>query len=272
MSASDRVDPHRLESLLARQCEFAIDRIEVFDRLESTNRYLLEHAPDTDQSLRVCVAEEQTGGRGRRGRAWHSPRSSGLYLSVGWRYAGSPSRLTALTLAAGVIIRRALGELFGIDIRLKWPNDVVWDQRKLGGVLVELAAGAPRGCCVVVGIGINVALPDETLAAISDWPRGAVDLRSAVGRADCDRTALAWALCLGIGRLLAAYADEGFSAYRTEWCSADHLRGTQIKVQGSGADLLGTAAGIDADGALIVLDGTGRMHRVIAGDVSVRAT
>lgn len=270
MSARERIDEARLRDALSNQTDFDVATVEVFAEIESTNQHLLQHAPDRPSALQVCIAEFQTRGRGRRGREWHAPKSAGLCLSAGWVFEQRPPDPAAITLAAGVIARRALESVCGVTVALKWPNDLIWERRKLGGILVELASPAPRNCHVVVGIGINVALPGETLASISDWPGGAVDLRTALRGAVPDRTALAVSLCQGLGKLFVDYAREGFGGYRDAWRSADHLADAPVLVQRGANELRGTACGIDDDGALLVSDASGRVHRVISGDVSVR--
>ncbi len=145
--------------------------------------------------LRACIAEYQTAGRGRRGRRWSTPLGAGLCLSVGWQFADAPAELSALTLAVGVVVRRALARVAGVEIALKWPNDLVWDERKLGGILLELTAEGQGGCHVVAGIGINVALPPEVLAVAQ---RLAARRRRSRTAAHARRTAAARA-CVAIG-------------------------------------------------------------------------
>src|SRR5690606_15933943 len=146
------------------------------------NRYLLER-PAPGGTLAACIAEYQTGGRGRRGRSWRMPLGAGLCLSLGWQFERIPPELAALTLAVGVVVRRVLAETAAIELRLKWPNDLVWDERKLGGILLEMSAEAHGGCHVVIGVGLNVDVPRTLLPRLSDWPRGAVDLAAATGGA-----------------------------------------------------------------------------------------
>lgn len=243
--------------------------LEVFTEIESTNEHLLGRVPAPGR-LDVCVAEFQTAGRGRRGRSWNAPLGSGICLSVGWHFVDSPAELSALTLAVSVVARRALKESVGVDIALKWPNDLVWDERKLGGILVESATEAQGGSHVVVGIGLNVALPAELLPRLSDWPRGAVDVATAVGRAP-SRAVLVGALVNGLAALFEDYARTGFAAYRSEWRAVDHLRGRGVRLDDAGGSVTGTAVGIDADGALLIETEAGARRRVVAGDVSVRS-
>ena len=170
--------PRRLDLLAAVALRAALEpsvaarlaTLEVFTELESTNERLLTAAPAAGK-LDVCIAEFQTAGRGRRGRRWNAPLGSGICLSVGWQFAGMPAELGALTLAVGVAVRRVLARVAGVTIELKWPNDLVFDERKLGGILLEIKAEAHGGVHVVAGVGLNVALPAALLRSLSDGKR-----------------------------------------------------------------------------------------------------
>ena len=265
----DLLDVEALRAALEPAVAARLAKLEVFTELDSTNRRLLA-APPSVGSLDVCIAEYQNAGRGRRGRRWQAPLGSGIALSVGWQFAGVPAEPSALTLAVGVAVRRVLDRVAGITIALKWPNDLVFDERKLGGILLEIQAEAHGGAHVVVGVGLNVALPAALLPSLCDWPRGAVDLTTALGRAPPPRAVLAAGLVNEIAALLADYPAQGFAAYRTEWRSADFLRGRVVRLDDAAGRLFGTALGIDADGALLV-ETDGGKRRVVAGDVSVRS-
>jgi BirA family biotin operon repressor/biotin-[acetyl-CoA-carboxylase] ligase len=219
----------------------------------------------------VCLAEFQTAGRGRRGRRWSTPLGAGICLSVGWQFAGMPAELSALALAVGVAVRRVLARVAGLTIALKWPNDLVCDGRKLGGILLELAAEGHGGAHVVAGVGLNVALPPDLLPILSDWPRGAIDLETVLGREPPSRTVLAAALVSELAALLVDYPAGGFAAYRGEWEAGDYLRGRPVRVDDVAGSIAGTALGIDDDGALLVEAAGGERRRIVAGDVSVRS-
>lgn len=267
----DLLDERGLRAALTPQHGWQLGNLEIVTELASTNRQLLELPAPAPGVLDVCLAEFQTAGRGRRGRAWRTPLGGGVCLSVAWQFAGTPPELAALTLAVGVVARRAIAALCGVRVELKWPNDLVWDERKLGGVLLELKGEAHGGCHVVTGLGINVALPRERLTALSDWPRGAVDLAAVTRGAAPSRTALAAALVNGLGALFADYAAQGFAAYRTDWRAADFLLGRAVTLDDAAGKFSGTAQGIDADGALVVETASGVRRRVTSGDVSVRS-
>jgi BirA family biotin operon repressor/biotin-[acetyl-CoA-carboxylase] ligase len=264
------LEAHALRAALAPSTRKRLARLEVFAELDSTNRYLLESTPPAGK-IDVCIAEYQHAGRGRRGRRWNTPFGAGLCLSAAWRFDGPPAGLSALALAVGVVARRALADTAGVSIGLKWPNDLVIDDRKLGGVLLELNAESHGPCHVVAGVGINVALPERAFATLCDWPLGAIDLATAVPLARPSRLSVAARLVDGLAELFAGYATSGFAPFRAEWAQADSLSGRRVTLDDAGGPIAGTAAGIEADGALVIETDGGRRRRVVSGEVSVRS-
>jgi BirA family transcriptional regulator, biotin operon repressor / biotin---[acetyl-CoA-carboxylase] ligase len=264
----DLIDAERLRASLRGR--LALERLEVFTELDSTNSYLTAAAPPAPGALAACIAEYQRAGRGRRGRSWTAPLASGLCLSVAWQFAETPPDYSALALAVGVVVRRVLGTLAGVELELKWPNDLVHRERKLGGILIEATSQAYGPCSVVIGLGLNVAMPAAMLATLSDWPSGATDLRAAAGGTPPRREALAAELLVALAALLTDYAQSGFTPYRAEWNAADYLCGRPVSVSATDATLRGAARGVDADGALLIETHDAQHLRIVSGDVSVR--
>ncbi len=219
--------------------------------------------------LAVCLAEFQSGGRGRRGRSWLAPLGGGLCLSTSWVFAAQPDDLAALGLAAGVVARRVLARETGLPIRIKWPNDLLVVNRKLGGILVEISAESHGPCFVVIGIGINVSATPKLPKVAGSWAGGAIDLAAVLGEAPPSRNALAAGLIDGLAQLLEGYATSGFAAYHAEFADADYLYGRCVDVDGAGVGISGRAMGIGPDGVLLVEAGDG-VAKVVAGDISVR--
>jgi BirA family biotin operon repressor/biotin-[acetyl-CoA-carboxylase] ligase len=265
----DALDAAALTKAVEGPLRGRVRRIEVFAELPSTNSYLLAAAQPAPALADVCLAELQTAGRGRLGRSWHAPFGAGVCLSVGWQLAVPSQELPALTLALGVVVRRVVADFTGAAIGLKWPNDVVHEDRKLGGILVEVGGVASGGYRVVAGLGLNVAFPAESLATVAETANGATDLRSITGNPP-PRTELALALIAAFADVFGSYAATGFAPYRDEWRSADTLKGKPIRVQAPSGAWFGTAAGIDDDGALLVMTADGSARRVTSGEVSVR--
>jgi BirA family biotin operon repressor/biotin-[acetyl-CoA-carboxylase] ligase len=266
----DALDAAALAQAVEGPLRGRVRRIEVFAQLPSTSAHLLAADPPTPGLADVCLAEYQTAGRGRLGRRWHAPFGAGVCLSVAWRFAVAPRELPTLTLALGVVVRRVVAGLTGAPIGLKWPNDLVHEDRKLGGILVEVTAEAAGGCRVVAGLGLNVAFPAEALAAVGDGGNRATDLCSITDNPVPPRTELALALIAAFVDSFGSYAASGFAPYRDEWRSADSLEGRPVRIEAQSGAWLGTAAGIDDDGALLVIAAEGGCRRVASGEVSVR--
>jgi BirA family biotin operon repressor/biotin-[acetyl-CoA-carboxylase] ligase len=240
-------------------------QVEVADHIDSTSSELLRRDPDGDIHGLLLGAEWQTAGRGRRGRRWTSIVGGSLTFSLGWRFEQGAGFLSGLPLAVGVAIARAL-EASGIaGVELKWPNDLVHEQRKLGGILVELSGDALGPSVVVVGVGINVRLPE---AVRGDIAQPVTDLAAIAGT--IDRNVLLARIAAEIARALEHYERSGFAAFRAEWGRRHALHRQPVEVQlPDGSVARGRVAGVDADGALL-LDRGGRRLRLVSGEVSLR--
>jgi len=261
----DLLDAGTISAALGKPVLRAIEQLDVLEEVDSTNSFLVTGPKPAPRKLRVCLAEYQTGGRGRRGRMWLAPFGRGLCMSVGWQFASQPRDLAALALAAGVIARRSLIALTGLPIEIKWPNDLLFAGKKIGGILVELAAEGHGPCHAVVGIGVNVSAAPALSGSPGAWAGGAVDLATATGERPPSRNALAAALIEELAGMLQRYADDGFSGYHAELADADYLQGRRVAADG----VVGAAIGIGADGMLLIETDAG-VSKVLAGDVSVR--
>ena len=268
---------------LARRCELldasairaaagsrAAD-IDVHRELDSTNRWLYEAPPPPAGRPRVVFAEIQSAGRGRRGRSWLSPFGSGLTFSIAWTYPDVPAQLPALSLAVGVAVADTLRAHGADGVMLKWPNDVLWQGRKLGGLLIQLRFEAGGAASVVVGIGINVELPRDAREAIARNADATpvADVAEACGGRAPGRNALAGALVAAVCAALERHGRDGFAAVSDRWQALDALAGRAVRVAQSSGAVLGRALGVDRDGALRV-DVDGRVETFHAGDVSLR--
>jgi BirA family biotin operon repressor/biotin-[acetyl-CoA-carboxylase] ligase len=196
-----------------------------------------------------------------------APFASGLCLSVNWNYRDAPATLSALSLAAGVATLRALRRLGYSQLALKWPNDIVHADAKLGGILIDLRGEAAGPAYIVVGIGINVRLPRAALVQLAAEAVQAVDLAT-LGEAPA-RNRLAAVLIAELALALVEFGARGMSAFADEWQAADALNGRPVQVLHGGQALDGLARGVDGDGALL-LEAGGRRQRILSGEVSVR--
>jgi BirA family biotin operon repressor/biotin-[acetyl-CoA-carboxylase] ligase len=258
--------PERIQARLRSQL---IGRhLEVRGEVGSTNDRILAAARDGAPEGLAIIADRQTAGRGRLGRAWASPAGMGLYTSILLRPTPGASRAPLLTLVAGLSVSEALQAVAGISPRLKWPNDLVVDGKKLAGILAETASAEGRVSYVVVGIGINVGhesrdLPEELRAT-------ATSLRLATGR-EIPRGELAAEI---YNRLDEWYGE--FTRGRVEQiltCGRERsaILGRPVEVLAGEERWCGLAVDLDSDGALLVRDGRGELRRVVAAEVSIRA-
>jgi BirA family biotin operon repressor/biotin-[acetyl-CoA-carboxylase] ligase len=235
-----------------------------FQTIGSTNDVALTLATQGDREGAIVIADEQTAGRGRRGRAWFSPPGSGLYVSVVLapaRARSDPARAAALvTLTAGVALAEAVEAVTALRVDIKWPNDLVVSRRKLAGILAEAASAPGR---IVIGYGINVsatAFPPE----LGDR---ATSLETELGR-PIDRAALGAETLASLSQRYADLVDGRFDAILDAWrARAPGSRGARVTWAAASGPQAGITAGIDDRGALLVRVGD-RIERLVAGEVS----
>lgn len=266
----DLLDADAIRARLADEARTQLASIEIAWSLDSTNSELLRR--DTPMhGCAVLLAERQTGGRGRRGRAWTSPLAAHVYLSIARRFEGGLARLGGLSLVAGIAACEALRALGHAGVALKWPNDLVVANaaglRKLGGLLVEGGGEGAGAARAVIGLGLNVRMPANAAAGIDQpW----TDLASLSPQSPSRDTVVAMLL----SHLLPAlqqFDTDGFAPFLPRYATLDALAGRGLQVHEGGAAWPARALGIAGDGALRVLDADGRERHVHAGDVSVRA-
>ena len=260
------LDADAIEAGLSAAAHAELARIELRFEVDSTNALALrEQAPD--QGTAIYLAERQMAGRGRRGRAWASPLAAHLYLSLSRRFDGGVAALQGLSLAVGVAVAEALHALGHVQVGLKWPNDLVAEGKKLGGILVEVGGDAAGPMRVVVGLGLNVAMPAPAAEAIDQpW----CDLAS-LSSTTPSRQAVCVALLDALLPMLARFEREGLRPFVAAWNRHDLLRGHAVNVFEGGRVHEGVAAGIADDGALRLTlpDGGERLYH--AGEATLRA-
>lgn len=266
-TVSEALDVGRIASLLPESVRESVRRVEAAWMVDSTNSMLLRRPNPPLGTSEVFLAEYQSAGRGRRGRAWLAPPGGAICLSLSWSFREVPQELGALGLAIGVCALRALRAAGVHGVSLKWPNDLLVEGRKLGGILIELRAESGGPAAVVIGIGLNVALGEALLAEIERTGIPATDLASTP--APTSRNAVAAALIAEITQGLKRFETEAMRPFLEEWRAADALHGSQIEVQTAAGKVCGWAKGIDLHGALVVETPRG-LQRFISGEVTVR--
>ena len=260
------LDRHLIESYLEEAPDLDAPKIIVVDEIESTSSYLLERLANGESANEVCLAEHQTGGRGRRGRHWLSNPYQNLAMSISWRFESGPARLSGLSIAAGVAIVRALRSISIEGVELKWPNDVLHGGRKLAGILVDIRGEVDGPTHIVVGVGLNVRLRGETSAEIDQaW----TDLSSISGQ-PLDRNEVAARLITELRQVLATFGTEGLYPYFQEWKKWHAFENRKVRIIQSENEILGTVCGLDEGGALL-LDTSDEIIKIHSGEVSLRA-
>jgi BirA family biotin operon repressor/biotin-[acetyl-CoA-carboxylase] ligase len=233
--------------------------------IDSTNAEALRRITAGAGSGLVCVAEQQTAGRGRRGRDWVSPFAGNLYLSVVWEFARGATALEGLSLAVGVAVTEALARCAVVDLKLKWPNDILHEGSKLGGILIEMVGGTTGSCQAVIGIGINVSMPESAAGEIDqDW----TDI-SRIAHTTPGRNELLAALLDELLPMLPAFEQEGFGPLQARWSERDAFAGCPVVVHSGPQQVAGIARGVDDSGALL-LDVGDQVQTFHGGEVSLR--
>lgn len=251
-------------ALGTRAAQLAID---VADSIDSTNSELARRASVGSIHGHLLVAEWQTAGRGRRGRGWSAAIGGSLSFSLGWRFERGAGFLSGLPLAVGLAVVQALEADSFHGVGLKWPNDIIHDQKKLGGILVELSGDALGPSLAIIGVGLNVRLPAKLRREIA---QPATDLAAIAPARTIDRNALLARIAVELLSVLAIYANEGFAPFRAAWQRRHALQKKPVRiVLPDGGAVRGEVVGVDADGALI-LDSAGRRSRYVSGEVSLR--
>jgi BirA family biotin operon repressor/biotin-[acetyl-CoA-carboxylase] ligase len=260
------LDHGKISGALDDNARTRISLLEIHDQLDSTNSYLTKKSQDDAASGIACFAEHQTAGKGRRGRDWVSPYGSNIYLSILWRFPQSGlSEIAGLSLAVGVAVIRALVQLQIPDITLKWPNDLYWRSKKLGGILIEISGEASGPCSAVIGLGLNLYLPATEAEKISQpW----TDLSRIPGSQKVSRNKLASALLNHLIPVIAEFENTGLTTYLDEWRAYDCLKDRSACLYIGNQAIEGIVQGIDDNGLLLLEHPDGTVQAYASGEVS----
>ena len=263
---ADPFEPLDQDRIIAAMTPEALTRlggIELLAEVDSTNRWMIDRLSELPQG-QILLAEYQSAGRGRRGRYWLSGYGGSILLSLHWRFDRGPAALTSLSLVVGAILADALQQLGITGIALKWPNDLLLDGAKVGGILLELRGESSGPSTTVIGIGLNLKLPTSTAVGI-DQRYG--ELSHHLG--SFSRNQLIGKIISSLLPALASYEKLGPAPYLARWRDFDHLYGEAVVLQLPQGNQYGIARGIDDDGALL-LEGVSGYQRVQFGEVTLR--
>ncbi|MGN7511364.1 bifunctional biotin--[acetyl-CoA-carboxylase] ligase/biotin operon repressor BirA [Aeromonas salmonicida] len=238
--------------------------VHCFPVIDSTNQYLLERVNQL-QSGESCLAECQTAGRGRRGKPWVSPFGCQLILSMYWRLEQGMAAAMGLSLAVGVAVVQALESLGYPGVELKWPNDLYYQGRKLAGILVEMSGSAGASCNLVIGVGLNLAMPAREGERIDQaWS----ELRH-IQPELVDRNLLAARMLGHLQQAMLTFEQQGLSHFVDDWNRLDHFAGRPVRLLMGEQEIRGTARGIDDRGALRLETSEG-IKFYLGGEISLR--
>jgi BirA family transcriptional regulator, biotin operon repressor / biotin---[acetyl-CoA-carboxylase] ligase len=261
MDVPDKLTPLELAPLLSTH--HLGQHIHFHESLPSTNVTAFQLAAEGAEHGEIVITEQQTAGKGRRGRAWSSPSGLNLYFSAILRPELPPQRASELTLVAAVALAEVL-RAQGADARIKWPNDVQLEGRKVAGILTELSADPDQVKFVVLGVGVNLN------AGAGDFPPElagtATSLSLVLGRR-VNRALFTSALWGRLEEWLDLHHEVGFEPVRQRWMEMSSTLGQEVRVRVDRTELQGVAESIDAAGALMVRTPGGSLERVLAGDV-----
>ncbi|EOW6736754.1 bifunctional biotin--[acetyl-CoA-carboxylase] ligase/biotin operon repressor BirA [Cronobacter dublinensis] len=238
--------------------------VTVLPVIDSTNQYLMDRLSELD-SGDACIAEYQQAGRGRRGRKWFSPFGANLYLSMYWRLEQGPAAAIGLSLVIGIVMAEVLHELGADQVRVKWPNDLYLNDRKLAGILVELTGKTGDAAQIVIGAGINLAMRQvESDIVNQDW----INLQEAGIKVD--RNMLAVRLIEKLRSSLREFEQEGLAPFLARWEKLDNFIHRQVKLIIGEREIYGISRGIDNQGALL-LEQNGVIKPWVGGEISLRS-
>ena len=252
---------NKLSSIASRDC----NKIDILFNTPSTNSCLFERLEQSSIHGHVVLAEYQSAGKGRRGNQWLSALGAGIYLSLGWHFDRSPAAPGLLSLYTAVAIVRALKSL-GIDeARLKWPNDILIDNEKLGGVLLEIRGESCGAMDVVIGIGVNYDLPEYIIENIEQ----AVTDICKHSPQQLSRNNIVAALISHVIDVFHSITEETYVELLNEWRQYDYYKNKTAKLMLPDKEITGLLQGVDEQGSLLMLV-DGKTERYTSGEISLR--
>jgi BirA family biotin operon repressor/biotin-[acetyl-CoA-carboxylase] ligase len=250
------------ESVICRQLDQGI--VTVLPVIDSTNQYLLDRI-STLNSGDCCVAEYQQAGRGRRGRKWFSPFGANLYLSMFWRLEQGPAAAIGLSLVIGIVMAEVLHDLGADKVRVKWPNDLYLNDRKLAGILVELTGKTGDAAQIVIGAGLNMVMRQVQADIVN---QGWITLQEA--GITMDRNTLAVRLIKELREALTLFEQDGLAPFLSRWEKLDNFIHRPVKLIIGDKEIFGISRGINAQGALM-LEQDGILKPWVGGEISLRS-
>ncbi len=256
----------KIKKYLSAQRLSLLDNFFIFDSIDSTNDYLISYAKKNKNTNAVCFSEYQSAGRGRLERSWASPFLSNICMSLLWNFNVDITALTGLHILSGLAVVHALEKATKIQgIQLKWPNDIMWNNHKLGGILIDITGEYNGSCSVVIGIGLNVNMPEKLLCEI-EKPWTSINR---ITNISVSRNLIAGIMLDFLVAHLIQFSKSGLSKFVKQWKEKDYLVGKAVKVATATKSLSGTAKGIDDQGGLLLETQNKTIVAINSGDASL---
>ncbi len=260
----DLLSAATIRDLLAADVKDSLSAIKVFLEIGSTNSYLLEQTPADPRGVLV-LAEQQTAGRGRRGRSWISPFGTNLYMSLLWRMPLTSATIDGLSLAVGLAVIKGLEAEGFPGIEMKWPNDLLLLNAKVAGILIELKPPKSDFVDLVIGIGVNLRMPAAS-GQLIDQPWQDLSLQMH-GKS---RNAIAASIVSSLIVILNKFAGTGFAAFRQDWQAKDAFFNKPVQLQLGDSTIAGIARGVNEQGAVCVLVDN-QIREFHGGEITLRS-
>lgn len=265
------LDAASISANLASANQARVRAVEILPVIDSTNSHVLRQVQARTLALgpgqvHVCMAEMQTAGKGRRGRQWVSPFGHNLYLTVLREFSSGAAGLEGLSLVIGIALVKALQEWGFHGLGLKWPNDVLWQEQKLAGILIEISGDVAGTCQVVIGLGLNLKVKADNMLEV-EQPWAAL---AQLGFVQQERNRLIGRVLEHLLLALEQFQVSGFAAFADDWNRLDISAGRQVELSSAAGSVIGLGLGVDTGGALL-LDTASGIRRFQGGEVSLRA-
>ena len=258
LAIPDRLFPSEISENL--KTKFIGRKIFYYDTIASTMDRAIDLGMGNAPQGTIVIAETQTKGRGRLRRSWVSPRYKGIYFSLILKPKISPNQAPILTLLAAVSVCEAIKEISGLDVKIKWPNDILINHKKLGGILTELNAEMDEIRFVVIGIGLNINNDRRSLI------KGATSLKEEI-KEELGRAKLLRKLLEKLEDNYRDLAEQSHRGIIEKWRCLSSTLGKRVEIISHRKQLQGVAIDIDIDGGLLLRDDSGLIQKVMAGDL-----
>jgi BirA family transcriptional regulator, biotin operon repressor / biotin---[acetyl-CoA-carboxylase] ligase len=258
------LDNNKIRRLLDQDLKELVE-ISIFESIASTNDYL-KKIPNKNR-IKICLAEQQTQGKGRFGRYWHSPFAQNIYFSCRYQFRKDISELAGLSLVVGLaVIKTLVAHGVKNKIAVKWPNDILWENKKLAGTLIEIDAETHGVCAAIIGIGINVNMKDADDKAMA---QPSASIQQVLDK-PIDRNNIVATLINNLIHYVQQFELHGLVHFINEWKTHDHLHDRTVTIINGAEEITGKAAGINEQGHLLLKLRDGKLHAFSSGDATIK--